>query len=403
MKTMETPVLKKPTATEQVTETVPAPSAHEYLYGKSPAPPLEVIEAPNVLRKQPQLCPRCSSKRSFCKCKSTLTYDPVERWKSGSRSLKSFKRRLESLERFCVFCQKTVYELLDIAAKVPQGTPQFELEALLTQYLETLAKRGIASSSMTTNANAITGFLSICNVKIKTPVKYQQSEAVYESNRLYLPDEIGSMIRTVKKLEHILILLFLAQTGQRIGLLRGLRFDMIRRLPNGWGLLEIRGDLRDADGEIVGRKVASHYVFLIHPESMRVIDQIQKQKKSEWIWTYSEGHMQRIVRNAAAKSGIQKKIATTAKLSNGKKTPDWNEVHAHGFRSFFVDAMQQGKATEGMEQKAAEVFIDFLVGHKEKFNYTYLRGMLQDDKIMAAYERAQETLSIVGKMKRKKP
>lgn len=58
--------------------------------------------------------------------------------------------------------------------------------------------------------------------------------------------------------------------------------------------------------------------------------------------------------------------------------------------------MQEGHATESLDTKTAEHFIDFLMGHKGPYGMTYLRGMIQDGKVLAAYKRAEDKLRVIN-------
>lgn len=343
-------------------------------------------------------CKKCRNSTAFCSCKSNLSYNPLERWALNTNSPKWFEPRKITLQRFCIYSGKNLYQLFDLAGSHKPGEPQFELELLLSKYLEAREKEGVAKSTIGKEAGTICGFFACCYIKgIMIPKKYRTKGSTYEGQRVITPQEAHKMIECASSLEEMLVVCLLTQLGQRIGILTALRYDMIKPFPDGWGYVELKGDYKDSEGEAVGRKIETHYCFLIHPESMALINKMreEQQGKSEYVFTIGIRDMERIFYKLANKSGIQKAIDTTLKSSTGRIRKKY-EVHPHIQRGFFEKHMLEGKAAEGLPDKIADIFIDFLMGHTDKYGFTYVRGILQDDKLLAAYKRAEPNLSILN-------
>lgn len=345
------------------------------------------------------VCSTCKNPKAFCSCNSQLNYNPIERWRNQSKSPSnlSFKAKLAALENFCMFVDKTIYELLAIAQQHQHpGDVQAELEEYLTQYLDSRAARNIAKSTLGRDASRIISFFSVCSVGLLLPRRLRGAEPQYESQRVLTQLEIHEMINSCKTLLEELIVSLITQIGQRIGILSALRYEMIRDLRDGWGLVEMQGDYRNFKGDPVGRKFSTHYRFLIHPESMSLIKKMHEEQngKSEFIFPMDVRRIQDVFYEIAKRSGVQSTHKTPYLTPSGKHRVK-NEVHAHIQRRFFEKQMLKGHATEGLPERIADYFVDFLMGHRGPANYTYLLGILQEEELLAAYMRAEDKLRVI--------
>jgi integrase len=349
----------------------------------------------------PGKCETCGKRNAFCSCNSTLPDDPIRSWADNSSSPKSFEWRKNILEKFCYFTQKTLYQLLEIAASHKPGELQLELQSELSRYLEWRVTPkpkkpgdpdgcGIAPSTTAKDGGAISGFFASRGLKVKVPKKFRGVGATYETDRTLTQQEVHQMIECSKSLLETLVICLISQLGQRIGLLRALTYNMIKPMLEDprWGYVELKGDYFDHQGKPVGRKISVHYCFLVHPESMSLIEKmrIEQGGKSDYILTIPVREMQRIFDNCAKRAGLQKKE---------KHLENKNELHAHMQRGFFEIQMIEGGATQGLDTKTAEHFIDFLMGHKVPYGMTYLRGLVQAGKILEAYKRAEPKLCVL--------
>ena len=73
-----------------------------------------------------------------------------------------------------------------------------------------------------------------------------------------------------------------------------------------------------------------------------------------------------------------------------------NSVHPHIQRAWFINQMQEGHAARALDDaRTQEIFLDFLIGHKGPYDYTYLRGMLTNRKLLRAYKQAEKKLAVL--------
>lgn len=324
------------------------------------------------------------------------TLEPTERWLSDSDSESSQNSRKAIAERFFRFMGKSAGELVQIASSIPPGQPQIYIEDGITKYLEQRDSQGVARSTISKEAGAIRGFFSANYIKLgKLPKKFRSMESTYESKGSYhvlTQVEVRDMIKSRSALEDKAVIAALAQTGQRIGILTALRFDMLQPLGKGWKLVHVPADIENRYGVQVN-KVKISYRFGLHPESCTLFDKLEQERKTNdpFVFSMSKRNMQTIIDLAAKNSGIQKTIPRKLLDPDGKLLDyEWHVIHPHVFRRFWMDRM--GEA--GLEN---ETVFDYLIGHKVKYGGTYNAGWFKDEKLLEIYKKAEPFLRVLPK------
>jgi len=316
-----------------------------------------------------------------------LSWDPVERCFQESRNQSSLKKRKKNLQNFFDYYKMSAVDFILLARKTPVGEPQFKIEQMIIDFLDYRYNSGRQTSTVANEANVIQTFFGTNNVQIKRQTKYRL-EPTIESKRVLTQKEVKKMIRATEKLEEKAIICFLAQTGQRIGVLATLRFDMIHRHPQRnrkvFGLIEIGPEIADHNGRPAsGNKARAHYVFGVHWQSMRLLDRMRANAddKEGRIWLMGVRQMENAVTNAAKRAGIQKSKPT--------RIPGRNkfEIHPHVFRRVWMARMDDAEVTR-------EYIRDYQIGHTIR-SKTYYWGTFTDDKIIEAMKKADRHLRVL--------
>jgi len=339
--------------------------------------------------------------------KQKFEYDPIARWRRDSKSSGSFNARYVILQRFLNFHNTTPKKLLLLASKTLPGKPQIAIEGKIERFLDYRAEQGNASSTVAKEAGIIISFLAANNVLVKIGKKYS-IHTVYESRRVLEQPEVQRMIEVTPGLEEKAVICFLAQTAQRIGILTGLQWKMIheQRIKGTnkvYGFAEVMPEIADRNGRPAGNKTQQHYLFGIHWQSMKLLDELKaKQKASEraddpFIFSINKRRMQEAITDAAELAGIQVETETRLPLEkrdkNGKivkasKKRKWHEIHAHVFRRFWINQMD----TAGVRN---EKLLEYQLGHSIYAGGTYHAGIFTPDKIVAAIDQADKQLRVL--------
>ena len=295
------------------------------------------------------------------------------------------QRRLSELEQFEDFGKTKVEVLLSEALKATsRGRPPEALEDLLVEYYNHMVKKGYAQTSAKTKYHIVRGFFSINNVKpAPLPRNLTVTGSSYEPGQLLTQEQVKAMVKMQEDPQDKASVAFLASTGQRKGVILGLRWDIIR-LVDGYGLVEVPPTLESPDGYNVN-KGRNRYKFVIIPSTMKLLKALPSLPLG-YVFNTSWHQIIRAVESAADKLKIQRKIP-------GRVGRNWHSVHPHIFRRYWKNQMRESKAMAGMAPDEARIFLDFNMGHIVPYTGAY--DTFTDEKLIAAYKRAEEQLSVV--------
>jgi integrase len=216
----------------------------------------------------------------------------------------------------------------------------------------------------------------------------------FEGNKLLTHDELRAMIRTQDLTDRKAVICFLAQTGQRVGILTGLKWKLIENLADNWGLVNVPPKLLN----ILNQNVNKHnrrYKFLIHPETMSLIRQIPRDE-TDFVWHFKmaktenardkmgntkwgKRRMQEVVEDARDKVPELREVPEPT--SSGRTQ---HKVHTHTLRPFWKDRMQKAGVNE--------VTLQYLMGHKIRDAGTYDRGLFTQENLLTEYKKAEPFL-----------
>ena len=301
-------------------------------------------------------------------------------------------RRLRTLARFEATMQTThdaLLALLQQARKrLAEGqTP--ELKEVIEEFYRRLRKEGLQHNSAMVTCRPILSFFSANYVTIRDLSReiMRTQDNAWETTFVLTQDQVRRMVESRKSTRDKALIAFLAQTGQRVGVLTAMKTGLIRRFESDpHGIVEVPPNFKNPRGTNVN-KYEVRYNFVIGEDTMRYIGDLTNWKEG---WLFEGGYSKkdgisvrqigRVVDEAAEAIGIQNPIQTEIAWRS------MNRVHPHIFRRYWVERV----TSHGM----LETHREYMMGHKLPYRGTYVVGLLTDDKLVRAYTKAEANLSL---------
>ena len=167
------------------------------------------------------------------------------------------------LKQFCKFVGLTPDQIIKLGIEDRRA-----VHRKLKEWYAQHKSRGLASGTRMRAYTTIRSFLSWNDISLgRTPYPFRAAVR-YETLRILTADELSKMITIARMTRDKAIISFLAQSGQRSGILRAMRYGQVReQLEKQLDpiLIRIPGDFLDADGENVN-KIREKYEFAIGKE-----------------------------------------------------------------------------------------------------------------------------------------
>jgi integrase len=306
--------------------------------------------------------------------------DYVRKWlDSYPRDAKQRKRRQEAMERFREFVGRDPVALLEKALETTHGCE--EVEDVLSEYYRRLQGEGCNERSARQWVSVVKAFFTKNGARLGRVPLDTLSQRHYPPTSTLDQGDVEKMIQKRDNIQDQLVIAFLAQTGQRIGVLTAMKKGMIKEegpkaFP--YGLVEVRDrDLVNRDGRNVN-KSRIRYRFVIGRETMQLVKKMPDYQGG-WLFDIAERQMGRIVDEAADAAGIQRRIAT------GIAKRFIRTVHPNAFRPYWKNQMKQG------EVKDSDM-LEFLMGNK--LPYDGASDIFSAEKVLNAYKTAERKLEL---------
>jgi len=284
-------------------------------------------------------------------------------------------------------------------------------ELALRRYHNSLIAEQLAPLTANTHYQVIRSLLRFSGVSLR-PCRRARAAVRYESRRLYTQEEVRLMVEAAKNFRDKAIIAFLAQSGQRVGVLTAMRWGHVRaQMESGERIVivDVPEYLEGPRGFNVN-KVSVQYRFVLLGDAVRLIRKMMEQRgswgekigdESPLFRSYNRARkttggiqkvrrdkpgealtvpgIEMIVKKAADDAGVQRYIMT--KLGKGIA-----QIHPHGFRRYFKQRMREGGVQD-------EALLDFLIGHKVAYDGAY--DVFAPGYIRREVERAEPCLSLV--------
>jgi integrase len=306
--------------------------------------------------------------------------DYVRRWlDSYPRGAKDRKRRLEAIRRFKRFVGRDLVDLLEKALQTTHGCE--EVEDALSDYYKYLQGEGCNERSARQWISVVKAFFTKNGARIGRVPLDTVSQRRYPTTSTLSQSDVEKMIQKRDNIQDQLIIAFLAQTGQRLAVLRAMKKEMIKeegRKAAPYGLVEVHErDLVDPKGENMN-KSRVRYRFIIGREAMQLVKRMPNDEGG-WLFDIAERQMGRVVDEAADAAGIQKRIAT------GIAKRFIRTVHPDAFRPYWKDQMKQGGVKDSD-------MLEFLMGNK--LPYDGASDIFPKEAVLKAYKTAEKKLKL---------
>ena len=345
-------------------------------------------------------------------------YESVRRWmtrvgsKSGSEGTK--RNYLYHLNKFCEHIGKNPDELILERKEHLESRDEFvrnKHEEMLMEFFMAMDGKG-ARSSAVTHFKTIKSFYAAnyVDLKVETPKNWTAF-----TDKVPSLDDLKKMIDVTRNPLEKAVLMFCAQSGQRVGVVTAMTYGMLKEGLNGAETpiaIPINGELTNLKGKKVNKN-RQDYVFFIGADTvnalksyidhMRVEGYVFKDnsplfvterkyynKVAEQGETLKGGEksfkpldreaVNRIVRRCAIKAGLMDK--------EGIKTPGGitrYPVHTHCLRKAWQTAMEQAGI--------AKPWYEYMMGHSlGELDKAYSRPTV--DNLRDAYRRVESYLTV---------
>jgi integrase len=309
------------------------------------------------------------------------TYSTVQRWLANIPNHNTQKFYLYSLRKYVNQTNTNPDNLISIGQK--NGENAHDQLKIFYNMLQ------LSPGSKMSIYQAIRSFYAANRVTLgKKPRPYRMS-IEYEPRKLYTQNQVAQLVDAASNLRDKALITFLAQTGQRIGVVTSLRLRHVNLDEPSPIVVEIPAILRNSKGLNVN-KAQTVYHFVFGEDTANYLRFMIKDRKdrgeslgpdswlfrshSKWIrgntihkvrrstpgLPLSISQAELIVRMLAERRDIQEKF--------GKRYL----FHPHGFRRYWKHQLRMG----GVDP----VLLDYMMGHVVGYGGAYDRWTLDDIK-----------------------
>jgi len=289
------------------------------------------------------------------------------------------RRRLRALERFEKSVGRDAPTLLEKALQSTHGCQ--EVEDTLEDYRKNLVAKGRREKSATQSCREVRTFFTKNHARLARFPRDTVSQSRHRPTITLSQDDVSKMIQKADNVRDQLVIVFLAQTGQRIGVLTAMKKGMIKeRGPKAfrYGLVEVNvDDLIDPKGRNVNRSRV-YYRFVVGREAMQLVKKMPNYKGG-WLFDISERQIARIVSKAGEDADVQKRRLT------GLPKRYMYKVHPNALRQYWKQQMRQGGVKDSD-------MLNFLMGNKLPYNGT--SHVFSEEEVLNAYKTAERALKL---------
>jgi integrase len=198
----------------------------------------------------------------------------------------------------------------------------------------------------------------------------------YEKPEVPSQDSVQEMVQSCDSPRDRFLIAFLAQTGQRIGVLTAMKRNMITKVASGHGIVKVPQTFPNPQGENVN-ELELPYTFVIGRDTMRLLGELPLHEGG-WLLDISLRQIGRIVDQAAQAVRIQEKERTDMGRS-------WSTVHPNTFRKYWKDCMIRAGSDPRCFMHMMGNRVPSVLGSWEP----------TDDKLLEAYKKAESKLEVL--------
>ncbi|RLI29069.1 MAG: hypothetical protein DRO46_03160 [Candidatus Hecatellales archaeon] len=308
-------------------------------------------------------------------------YDSVRNWLSNFPDRPNTRRSyLLWLSRFVRWTGKDPDLLIKEAERSP-GKAHSQLKSFYNYLIE----RGLSSNTAILAYQALRSFYRWNEISLGRRPRGFRGRAEYASSYVLTQEDVASMVAACDNIRDKALIAFLAQSGQRCGVIAALKVKHVRvglERKTTPLIVNVPPVLRDGRGVNVN-KLGEAYRFAIGKDAISLVREMLKERKEageplhdeSWLFrSYSvkrEGYskpvkvsrsaegpplttsaIRQIVHEAALKAGLQRKASAKR-----------YEIYPHSFRRYWNMRMQEAGLSEDLRE--------FMLGHRLPYNGAY--------------------------------
>lgn len=292
------------------------------------------------------------------------TFESVKRWFANLPKIRTRNIYLFALYEFVEFSKMNPEEIVDLGRRDPE-----EAHDLMKMYYQNL---NLASKTRLSRYYALRSFCKANRIRLGEKPRTFRSIVEFESRRIYTQMEVVKLVDAAKGFRNKALIAFLAQSGQRIGIITNLKVGQINIDDKPPLIVEVSAVLRDKYGRNVN-KSEKPYEFVIGIDAVQYLRLMirERKKRGEHVtdesplfrsysiksgssgskkigyskpgWPLTTAAAGWIIREAAEQAGIQQK--------NMKRYL----FHPHGFRRYWKHQTRMGGMGENL--------LDYMLGH----------------------------------------
>ena len=286
---------------------------------------------------------------------------------------------MNALRRFGEWTQETYgIEPKTLLVEARQGgLGPDKVDRMLREYSTFLIdEKKNAKTSATQWHNLLRTYFTANGVSLGRYPHKTDVQSVYEKPGAPSQVSVKEMVHSCDTPRDRFLIAFLAQTGQRIGVLTAMRRNMITKVASGHGIVKVPPTLRNPRGENVN-ELELPYSFVVGRDTMRLLAELPLYEGG-WLLGISLRQMGRIVDEAARAVRIQEKERTDMGRS-------WSTVHPNTFRKYWRNRMKEAEIQP------------FLIMHMMGYRVPSVLGSYEptDEELLKAYKKAESKLRVL--------
>jgi integrase len=344
------------------------------------------------------------------------SYDSVNNWMLGL-SQSSKRPYLRYFTLFCEYAGQDPEQLIEWAKN-----DRTKVHERAKQFYHRLADLAIPNASRAQAYTAIRSFFAHNDQPLGKAPRVLTDSIKIRSNRLLKPREVWDMLSSVRSIKTKAIISFLAQSGQRVGLLSALRYGHVRQqIERAVSpiVVEVSSSITN-ERDHGANKNRTNYRFAFGKESRDYIVQMMNQRRhtreiiddSSWLFRSAYGWetnaagvgaprwfrsnergepthawwISRLVIRAAYAAGIQsEKVLINYPDGFPRRFAD---VHGTALRAFWKHQMRLAGVVDAD-------LLDFMMGHVVR-RYPTVSDVYDSEYVRKEYSRAEPFLTVLS-------
>lgn len=348
-------------------------------------------------------------------------YKSVDYW-LGCVQLQTQTHYSRWLKSFCLFMDKNPDQLVELASREPH-----QVHLQMINFHRKLLDKGYTATSSGGAFKALKSFFSRNDCVFGRTPKHLRITTELVSHRTLRPHEVLAMVVAAPSLRDKAIISFLAQSGQRVGILTAMRYGHVRKQleqRENPVIVEVTAEVKNWKGVNVNKGRVPYFFALGREctELLRLMIQWRKRRGEpiddhSWLFKSNgrgggsrNGKLYHLGAASSSSPGIHltpsrvqvivSRIATNAGIQSSHefRSPTgelkrFHDIHPHVFRRWWKFRMRMGGVGDvGL--------LDYMMGHATlSFPYRGAYDHYDSELVRREYTKAEPFLSVTSGLK----